>query len=117
MVKYLTKCMFRMMKKKSAALFMVTVFLVLPFVVVADPYPGIIGLKGAVDVILSVVAGLFAAFAVVMFFVAGILFLSARGEPDKVKQARLALFWGIIGVVVGLLARGVVPEFLRLLGV
>ena len=106
-----------MMRKKSVALFMVTVFLVLPFAVVADYYPDAKPLQVFIDVALGVVAGLFAAFAVVMFFVAGILFLSARGEPEKIKQARAALFWGIIGVVVGLLARGVVPEFLRLLGV
>lgn len=42
--------------------------------------------------------------AVIMFVVAGIMFLTARGDPEKVAQARSAFIWGVAGVVVAILA-------------
>ena len=50
---------------------------------------------------------IFAAIAVIMFVVAGILFLTAQGAPEKVQAARAAFIWGIAGVVVGILAYSV----------
>lgn len=50
-------------------------------------------------------AGLiFGAIAVICFLMAGVLFLTAQGEPEKLKTARAAFIWGIAGVVVGILA-------------
>lgn len=46
----------------------------------------------------------FTVIAVVCFVVAGILFLTAGGAPDKVATARSAFIWGIAGVVVAILA-------------
>ncbi len=44
-------------------------------------------------------------FIVVMcFIIAGVIFLTAQGDPAKVKAARSAVLWGIIGVLVGILA-------------
>lgn len=54
-------------------------------------------------------AGLiFGAIAVIMFIIAGILFLTAGGEPEKVQKARSAFIWGIAGVVVGILAFSII---------
>jgi hypothetical protein len=50
----------------------------------------------------------FAGIAIIMFLVAGILFLTANGSPEKIGQARQAVIWGIIGIVVGILAGGIV---------
>lgn len=47
---------------------------------------------------------IFTVAAVVAFVVAGILFLTAGGQPEKVATARSAAIWGIVGVVVGILA-------------
>jgi hypothetical protein len=47
---------------------------------------------------------IFGAIAVISFVVAGILFLTAGGAPEKVQAARAAAIWGIAGVVVGILA-------------
>lgn len=46
----------------------------------------------------------FTILALVMFVVAGILFLTAQGDPEKVKTARNAFIWGVVGVVVGIIA-------------
>jgi hypothetical protein len=50
----------------------------------------------------------FAGIAIVMFLVAGILFLTANGSPEKIGQARQAVIWGIVGIVVGIMAGGIV---------
>jgi RsiW-degrading membrane proteinase PrsW (M82 family) len=47
---------------------------------------------------------IFTIIAVVMFVVAGVLFLTARGNPEQVQQARNAFLWGVVGVVVAILA-------------
>ncbi len=54
-------------------------------------------------------AGLiFGAIAVIMFIIAGVYFLTAGGEPEKVQKARSAFMWGIAGVVVGILAFSII---------
>lgn len=80
------------------------VALLLPFVAFA--YPSLNGFT-----ICSLVAGIenviwivFGAIAVIMFVVAGILFLTAGGDPEKIQKARSALIWGVAGVVVGIIA-------------
>ena len=54
-------------------------------------------------------AGLvFGAIAVICFIIAGILFLTAGGQAEKVQAARSAFIWGIAGVVVGILAFSII---------
>ena len=46
----------------------------------------------------------FTVIAVISFVVAGILFMTAQGQPEKIASARSAFIWGIAGVVVGIIA-------------
>ncbi len=46
----------------------------------------------------------FTIFAVVMFVIAGIMFLTASGDPEKILKARNAFLWGVAGIVVGIIA-------------
>lgn len=46
----------------------------------------------------------FTIIAIICFVIAGILFLTSGGDPDKIKNARSAFLWGVAGVVVGVLA-------------
>lgn len=55
-------------------------------------------MKQITDVASAIVGGL----AVVMFIVAGILFLAAAGEPERLAKARHAFIWGVIGVAVAI---------------
>jgi hypothetical protein len=58
----------------------------------------------------------FGGIAVICFVVAGILFLTAGGAPEKVTAARSAFIWGIAGVVVGILAYSIVAIVTSVMG-
>lgn len=58
--------------------------------------------------LLGVMWKVFFTFAVVCFVISGILFLTAMGDPGKLKTARNSVIFGVIGIVVGLLAYSVV---------
>ncbi len=45
---------------------------------------------------------------IVMFITAGFLFITAQGEPGKLTSARNAVIWGVVGVVVILLAFSII---------
>jgi hypothetical protein len=65
---------------------------------------------------IEMAAGLiFGAVAVISFVIAGILFLTANGEPEKIKTARSAVIWGIAGVVVGILAFSIIAIVISIL--
>lgn len=54
--------------------------------------------------ILKVLWQIFVGVAIVMFTVAAGLFLSAQGNPEDIKKAQKAFLWGVVGMIVGLLA-------------
>lgn len=66
----------------------------------------------SLDTIFSKIVGLvwyaFVALTIVMFMVAGILFLTAQGEPDKLETARRAALWGVVGVVVAIVGYSII---------
>ncbi len=45
---------------------------------------------------------------VIMFLVAGIMFMSAQGEPGKLQAARSMVIYGIVGIIVTLLAFSII---------
>lgn len=100
------------MKKIIISLILLSV-LVLPVVATAQipPQPGF-GTIGNLDVLYQRIATLFwqifAIIALIMFIVAGILFLTAGGDPDKVVAARSAFLWGVVGIVVAMVAFSIV---------
>jgi beta-lactamase regulating signal transducer with metallopeptidase domain len=82
-------------------------FPVLAFAIDASTPPGaasIDSLPTLIGQIQTIMWLVFGAIAVIMFVVAGIMFLTAQGQPEKIQTARSALIWGIAGVVVGILA-------------
>ena len=64
-------------------------------------------LSGVVAKIMSGVWIAFAGLAVILFVYAGVRFLTAGGSPEKVQEARTAAVWGVVGVVVMILAYAV----------
>jgi hypothetical protein len=65
-------------------------------------------LTGILEFILNALWIIFTAIAVIMFVIAGILFLTAGGAPDKLTQARSALIWGTVGIVVAIIAFSII---------
>jgi len=56
---------------------------------------------------------IFTAIAVIMFVVAGIMFLTAQGEPEKIQKARSSLIWGVAGIVVAVIAFTIITLVVR----
>ena len=61
--------------------------------------------------------GILMAVVVVMILWAAFEFLTAGGSPEKVGAARQKLTYAVIGIVVALLARSVVPIVKLILGI
>ena len=99
-----------MQKIKLALLSTLAGVLVLPIVAFALPagVPAISSLTQIVIYIENALWVIFGLIAVVMFVMAGILFLTAGGQPEKVQSARSAFIWGVAGVVVGIVAYSIV---------
>lgn len=96
------------MDKKFIRLFSLVALLTLPVVVFAVDNPSLPGTVGApidaINRLLNFIWPIFIGFAVIMFIVSGFLFLSANGDPGKISTARHAVLWGIVGVIIGILA-------------
>jgi hypothetical protein len=69
-----------------------------------------------IHLIENAVGLIFGAIAVVSFVLAGILFLTANGDPEKIGTARSAVIWGVVGIAVGLIAFVIVSIVANLLG-
>jgi hypothetical protein len=67
-----------------------------------------ISLFGIMDSIVAKSWVVFAVIAVMCFLVAGALFLIAQGDPAKLKTARAAFMWGVVGVVVGIISYSII---------
>lgn len=96
------------MNKKLIILFSLAFLLSLPAVSLAVNLMGLPGTTNDIFKVIGNIFGLiwpiFAGFAVIMFVVAGFLFLTAQGDAAKLKDARNAVVFGAVGVGVGLLA-------------
>lgn len=67
------------------------------------------------DIIASILVVLWLilpAFAIIMFIMAGGLFLSAQGNPEDIKKAQKAFIWGIVGVI-ALIISNVLPLLIQ----
>jgi hypothetical protein len=44
----------------------------------------------------------------IIIIIAGFLFLTSGGDPEKVRTAKRMIFWAIIGLAIVVLARGII---------
>ena len=58
---------------------------------------------------------IFGIIAVVCFVIAGILFLTSRGNTEQLTAARSAFIWGVAGVVVGIIAFSIINIVMALI--
>ena len=104
--------------KKLLSIFILStlsVFLVAPFFVFAaggtletPPTPTGINVATIMSSLFNPIWQLCAGLAVIMFVVAGILFITSSGEPGKITTARNAVIWGVVGIVVATVAFSIV---------
>lgn len=93
----------------SGALVFIGYLFLHPSHVLADvnPYqynPDPIGLPDVVSSIVSLMWYIFSGLTVIMFIVAGVLFMTAQGDPEKLRAARSSVIWGVVGIVVAIIA-------------
>ena len=101
------------MNKTQKIAFVALTIAVLPVLALAQGgIPGVPAIQtnkvgditGLISNLVNKVWMVFAALAVIMFVYAGVKFLLAAGNPEKIAEARTAALWGVIGVVVMILA-------------
>jgi heme/copper-type cytochrome/quinol oxidase subunit 2 len=51
-----------------------------------------------------------------MVLIAGFFFLTAAGDPEKIKNAKTIIFWTIVGATIALLAKGIISVIKQILG-
>lgn len=89
----------------SSAIVTLLLFPLMSLAVALIPPPGLIPSFGGIfDAIFGLLWPIFAAYAVIMFIIAGFQFLSARGEAGEAVKARQSVVYGSIGVALGILA-------------
>lgn len=69
-----------------------------------------------IGTVINVVLGLVGIIAVVVIIIGGISFITSQGDPGKVTKARNTILYGVIGVVVALLAFTIVTFVLKSIG-
>ena len=98
------------MNKKIIAVSASAVLLAMPLVSLAFSAGGIpnqvpgLSINQLIDIIFSIIWPVVVAFAIIMFILAAFMFFTAQGDPEKVTNARNAVLWGVVGMVVALLA-------------
>lgn len=104
------------MNKKLITLLTSTLLAIFPIAVFAavpenpGPYPwiNIADVWTLIINILKFIWPIFVGIAILMFIVAGFTFLTSNGEPGKIKTAKDAVTWGVVGVIVAILAFSIV---------
>lgn len=90
------------------------VLLLLPVFVLAQVPPGSLSISlvalvsNIVIIILNILWIVATAFTIIMFVLAGFKFITAQGEMEKVKEARNAVVWGVVGAAVIVLAWSII---------
>ncbi|MBU2540243.1 TrbC/VirB2 family protein [Patescibacteria group bacterium] len=75
-------------------------FVILPLSVYAATTPPATGVAGVIGRAVTELTTIGTALIILMIVYAGILYLIASGEPDKITKAKQALLWAVIGGVV-----------------
>src|SRR5581483_8838209 len=104
------------MNKKKVIAISSLILVALPTVIFAltlpnQPNPGktvSIDIWTIINSILTFLWLIFVGVAIFMFIWAGFLFLTAHGDPTKISTARKAVIWGVVGVIVAMLAFSIV---------
>ena len=70
-----------------------------------------------IDAIINIIFYLAIAIAPIMFIVAGFYFVTAVGDPEKIKTAKRIVLWTFIGLLVVISAKGLIMLFGEIFGV
>jgi len=113
------------MKKILPAFFLLT-FLVFPALALAAPeipdepiepiFESGADLLDMLDTIADWAFAILMGLAAIVLIIGGIQFITAQGSSEKVSSARQWLIWALVGVAVGVAAKGLVAVVRSILG-
>lgn len=66
--------------------------------------------------IFNTVAGIVGTLGIIMLIVAGVLFVTSAGSPEKVNSAKKALFYAVVGIAVSLAATAIANTVKYIIG-
>lgn len=107
---------------KKIALSLATIgLIVMPVLALAQvggsaPGTFAVSLESLGQMIVNQIWVVFTIIAIICFVIAGVLFLTSGGDPEKIGKARSALIWGVAGIVVGILAFTIIAVIRGALG-
>lgn len=61
--------------------------------------------------ITTLVWEVFVGISVICFIFAGFIFLTAMGDSEKIKTAKAAVVWGVVGIIVAIIAFSITNIF------
>lgn len=71
---------------------------------------------GLLDKIAATVAGIIGTLGVIMLIIAGVLFVTSAGSPEKVNSAKKAFFYAVMGIAVALAATAIINTVKYIIG-
>ena len=74
----------------------------------AQNHAGANDLMGTVNIIINVVLGVLGLLAVVVIIYGGFMYTTSAGDSSKIKKAKDTIMYGVIGLVIALLAFAIV---------
>ncbi len=89
-------------------LFLIALLLISPLMVAAAETIPDVDIFKLLTNITNYLFGILLATAVIFFIIAGFNFVTAQGDPEKVKRARDFVLWAIIGLLVAFVSVGLV---------
>ena len=98
------------MNKKITGLISAAALFALPLAAFAlatipEPASRVFTVQGIINILFAYIFWpIVIAFTIIMFILAGIGFFNAQGDPTKVADARNFVIWGVVGMVVMILA-------------
>ncbi len=109
----LSNSFFLKQAKKITVLSILIMGLTLPIVAAADmfdfrPEEMDIDVVTVLNAVFGIIWPIVVTIIILAFVWAGVLLLTAAGDPGKINTARSAVFWGIIGVVVIIMAFSII---------
>lgn len=101
--------------KKLAATIIATTLL--PLIILAQGTAPTVDIWDALDSIVNWLFGILIVVAIIFFVIAAFQFVTGGGDPEKVDSARKMVLYGIVGLIVAIFARGLVPFVCNVFGV
>jgi len=84
---------------------------------IPNPLPGTNTIGELLIKIAGGVGTIIAALGTIMIVIAGILYLTSAGDPTKMSKAKMAFFYAIIGIAIGITATTIVAVVKDILGI